>query len=83
MSAGAIGFFIYGLPAIVLTGGVAGGYLAHRYSPTYLATGLGAVGGLVLTAVAIPYTAILISSANQAQATQSAGKTGAPSGSTL
>jgi hypothetical protein len=54
MSGEGLLLLLVGAPAIVLTGTVLGGYVAHRYSPTYLAIGLGAVGGGITTAVALP-----------------------------
>ena len=50
--------FLVGAPFFVLAGTVLGGYVAHRYSPTYVATGLGAVGGGVATTLALPLVVI-------------------------
>lgn len=91
MSGEGLLYFIVGIPAIVLGGSVAGGYVAHRYSPTYLATGLGAIGGGIATAVAIPLVvAPLALSAIKSFSTPtpsyqswSDSKTSPPSGSTL
>jgi hypothetical protein len=58
MSSEGLVTLLVGAPVIVLAGTVLGGYVAHRYSPTYLSIGLGAVGGGIATSIALPLVII-------------------------
>jgi len=40
--------FLLGIPAVIIGLGVAGGYVGHKYSPTYTGIGLGVAGGLAV-----------------------------------